>query len=211
MRPLLVASCLVLVAGTAHAQGTTAAAPAAAATAAPAQPKPGSIAGRVVFAPGVPATACRVAIESASQTAGCNSSGAFILKQVPPGQYDLRISVSGVGETRLQAGVGDDQAVYVGDVIVGLPGAVSGQLTADNSADLDLTIVGIPELGVYTQPNVTGGYLLPNVPAGTWNITVFPPGQAALSRSVAVGAGQPTRKVDFQIKTAIAPGTTTTQ
>jgi hypothetical protein len=149
----------------------------------------------------VPAKECRVTVESQSLSAACNTSGAFMIKQVPPGQYDIRISVSGVGETRLSVGAGDDQTTWLGDVMVGVPSAVTGLITADNSADLDTTLIGIPELGLYTQPTVTGGYMLSGVPAGTWKVTIFAPGQSPAARSVTVPPGQPVPKVDFQIKT----------
>jgi hypothetical protein len=171
---------------------------------APPPPKPGAIAGRVVLAPGIPATACRVTIQG-SGSASCNKSGAFIVKEVMPGQYDLQISVTNVGETNLSAGVGDGQTTYLGDVTVGVPGAVMGQITAENSSDLDLTIVGIPELGVYTLPNITGGYLLTGVPAGTWSVILFPPGQSASARTITVPPGLPIRDVDFVIKAAPLP------
>jgi hypothetical protein len=173
--------------------------------AAPPQPKPGAISGRAVLAPGIPATSCRVSLEGASLSAGCNSNGAFMLKDVQPGQYELRINVPNVGEARLQTGVGEGQATYVGDVTVGVPGAVMGVVTAATSSDLDLTVVGIPELGLYTTPNISGAYLLTGVPGGTWNVTLYPPGQSAVSRSVTVPAGQGVNKVDFQIPPPVMP------
>ena len=193
---------VLLVAGIARAQGG------AGGAAAPAPPKPGAIAGRVVIAPGVPASACKVTAEGASGTAACNTSGAFIVKDLPPGPYDLEVSVPSVGEARLSAGTGADQTTYLGDLRIGQPGAIGGRVTADNSADIDVAIIGIPELGVYTTPNVTGGYLLTGVPSGSWKVTLFPSGQSPSVQSVTLSRAQPIAKADFQIKTP-PPGTTT--
>jgi hypothetical protein len=192
MRLFVLASALVLWAGVAHAQQAPVA-PAA-------QPRPGAIGGRVVVAPGVPATACRLTLQGVSATTECKSGGGFMLKEVPPGQYELKISVTGVGDTSLSVGTGEDQTTYLGDVTVGVPGAVSGLVTADNTSDLDLTVIGIPALGLYTQPNISGYYVLSGVPGGTWNVTIFPPGQNSSARPVTAQPGQPIRGVDFQIK-----------
>jgi hypothetical protein len=193
MRTGLVGFCVLLLAGSARAQVPPMQAAAA--------PKPGAIGGRVLLAHGVPATSCRVTVEGASGSSGCNTSGAFIVKDVPPGQYDVVISVSGVGETRLSAGAGSDQTTYLGDVTVGVPGVITGKVTANNSADIDLSVIGIPELGVYAQPNITGGYVLTGVPVGTWKVTLFPPGQSASVQSVTLTRASPVVKADFQIKT----------
>jgi hypothetical protein len=171
-------------------------------------PKPGSIAGRVVVAPGIPVNACQATIDSAQLKVDCSKGGAFVFKQVQPGSYDVHIVVNSVGDVTLSTGVGDGQATWLGEVHVGVPGSVAGRVTADNSSDLDVTVIGVPELGLYTQPNVTGGYLLAGVPAGNWNLTIFPPGQNPAVRQISVPPGQPLRGVDFQITTApaVTPG-----
>jgi hypothetical protein len=186
-------------------QPAPAPAPAPAAAAEPQQPKPGSIGGRVVVAPGVPVPACQASIDSAQQKADCAKTGAFIFKQVPPGTYDVRITVNNVGSVTLSAGVGDGGATYLGDVQIAALTSVAGRVTADNSSDLDVTVIGVPELGVYTQPTVTGGYLLNGVPPGTWNLTIFAPNQTPQVRQINVVPGQPLRAVDFQIKAALPP------
>jgi hypothetical protein len=191
------------------AQGAPGAPAAAGAPAAPAPPKPGSIGGRVMLAPGVPASACQASIDSASLNVSCTTGGAFSFKEVPPGSYDVHVTVPNVGEAHLAVGAGPGQATYVGDVTIGVLGAVSGQVSADNSSDLDLTVIGVPELGVYTQPNVSGGYFLAGIPAGTWNVTIYPPGQNSTARSVTVLPGQPVRKTDFQIGAQQPPSTST--
>jgi hypothetical protein len=172
------------------------------APAAPPQPKPGAISGRIILAPGIPATACRVSLEGAAGSASCNSAGAFLLKEVQPGEYELVISVPSVGETRLSTGVGDGQTTDLGNVTVGVPGAVLGQISAATSSDLDLTVICIPDLGLYATPNISGAYLLTGVPGGTWNVVLLPPGQSAISRSVTVQPGRPTFNVNFQIPVA---------
>jgi hypothetical protein len=167
---------------------------------APAPPKPGAIGGRVMLAPSVPANACRLTLEGASVSGDCKKGGGFMLTEVPPGQYELQVSVPGIGDTRFSVGTGEGQTTYLGDLSVGIPGAVSGLITAENSSDLDLTVVGIPALSIYTQPNVTGSYLLSGVPGGNWNVTVFAPSQSPTTRAVTATPGQPVRGVDFQIR-----------
>jgi hypothetical protein len=198
---------LLLAGGTAAAQ-PGAAQPAAAGPAAAAEPPPpGSISGRVVIAPGVPAQRCQVS--GSGVTASCNKSGAFLIKPAPILPVDIKISVPGIGDVTVSAGAGEGQTTWLGDIQVGVHGAVSGVVVADNSSDLDRTIIGIPELGVYTQPSVTGGYLLSGVPGGAWNVTLYPPGQAEVTRSVVLGPGQVTGQVDFHIKGAPPPQTPT--
>ena len=163
----------------------------------------------MVVAPGAPASACQASIDTAQLRADCSKTGSFIFKQVPPGTYDVRITINNIGTTTLSAGVGDGQATYLGDVQIGAFASVTGLVSADNSSDLDVTVIGVPELGVYTQPNVTGGYLLNGVPPGTWNLTIFPPGQSPSVQKINVAPGQPLRGVDFQIKAAPPPATST--
>jgi len=205
----LIAMCTWTGRAIAQQQGaSTAAAPAAAAPGTPQPPKPGSIGGRVTVAPGVPVASCQASIDSAQLTASCSKGGAFIFKQVPPGQYDVHITVANIADVTISTGVGDGQSTYLGDIRVGVPGSVSGRVSADNSSDFDVTVIGVPELGIYTQPNVTGGYLLAGVPPGTWNLTIYPPNQNPSVKQINVTAGQPLRGVDFQIK-SVAPTTTT--
>jgi hypothetical protein len=205
----MVAACVWGGRAIAQQPAAAAAAPAPAAAAEPQQPKPGSLGGRVVVAPGVPATACQATIDSAQLRADCSKTGSFLFKQVPPGTYDVRITINNVGAATLSAGVGDGQATYLGDVQASVLASVTGRVTADNSSDLDVTVIGVPELGVYTQPTVTGGYLLNGVPPGTWNLTIFPPNQSPSVKQVQVAPGQPQRGVDFQIKAAPPPVTGT--
>jgi hypothetical protein len=171
----------------------------------PEPPPPGNIAGRVLVAPGVPAQRCTVS--GAGVSASCNKSGTFLIKPAPVVPTEIKISVPGVGEVTLSAGAGEGQTTWLGDIIIGVPGAVSGLVTADNSSDLDRTVIGIPELGVFTQPSVTGGYLLSGIPGGAWNLTLYPPGQPDITRSIVLAPGQVGVQADFHIKAALPPQT----
>lgn len=156
--------------------------------------EPGVIQGRVVVGPGVPASSCTAVVVGTPLKGTCDTSGNFTIRKAPPGDWDVDITVPGVATRRVIATANTSTDVqgpvtYLGEVQVGQLGGVTGQITLMNTSDLDATVVSIPALGLFVQPNIGGYYLLSGVAPGSWSFVVYVNGRASTPKPITVGSG----------------------
>jgi hypothetical protein len=146
----------------------------------------GGITGHVVLIPGVAASSCTVVVQgAAAQTGRCNSDGYFTVRGVPGGgTYDVDITVDGphaglgIPVRHAKAVVHRDEDMDMGEIVVGKPGAISGVVDLSreaniSDADYDHAVVGIPELGLYTQLGLSHQFLISGVAPGRYNVQLF--------------------------------------
>jgi hypothetical protein len=128
-------------------------------------------------------------LDGAPLAATTNAEGLFAIQQVPPGVWTFRVSCSGYPIKRGMVGTVSSQGIDVGTVIVGKPGAITGKVSLASTSDYDNAMMGIPALGLYTQLNVGGFYLLGGVAPGTPAVFLYVRGKTPVSKGVAVANG----------------------
>ena len=197
---LLVLAVLLLVASPSHAGDAPPATPTT---------PPGAITGRVELLPGVypePGT-CQVVVMGTPLASMCGPHGQFKLGKMPGGDWEIQIRVDGLptrtvwGSSRTRQEE-PGSAVDLGTIIVARPAAISGKVKLPRIAsddDYDRVVVGIAELGIYTQLGVGGQYLLTGVAPGQWAVHVFKNNVVISGSTVTVGNGALVQDVDHHV------------
>src|SRR5882672_3982045 len=152
--------------------------------------QPGELIGRVEVSAGVVATSCTVLLEGTPLGAHCDQDGAFDVKRVPPGRWDLRILTStkatALPSRRIPAASNPGIISDVGPIQIAHSGSIGGHIINTAGADLSLAIVAVPEIGVVTAPNPNNGFLLENVSPGIHDIVLITDAGATTHRNVNV-------------------------
>jgi hypothetical protein len=145
--------------------------------------------GRLVILPGVPVTPahnCLMNFDNVTGFANTSISSAqgFFRIGLPPGiAVIVRVTCPGLPvryfhvPNNSHAPIGAAQVdVDVGEIVLGTPSAIAGTLKLPVGAaaeDYDHVVIGIPELGLYTQVGIAQQFLLPGVPMGTWTLRIY--------------------------------------
>lgn len=182
---------------------------------------PGELRGQVVFrdqSGNTPLKKARVVLEGTRFEARTDVDGAFVLRQVPVGRYDLRVVYEGVGnepdaallvrDVSLQARkLGGAEGRDLGVLVVGGVGAISGRVVHHGEPVPGATLGGLL-VGRAVVGN-DGVFSLPRLAAGTYHLAVSTPdGGLFSSLSVAVDAGVETKvDVDLGTLSPAVPGT----
>lgn len=133
--------------------------------------------GRAELSAGVPCVGCTVAFLGAPIATVTDDRGRWDA-EVPAGLWEVQFTHPTLGSTRRTCGGASSHAARVENVsthhysecsaVIARPGAIAGRLTLPNTSDYDIATIGIPALGIYTQANCGGGYLLEGAAPG-WN------------------------------------------
>jgi hypothetical protein len=165
--PILVAAVVI---------AASAQAPAVAQSTPPATPSlpPLTLFGKVELSPGVACAGCKVIVEGVPIQATTDANGQWSINSLPPGRWDLNVAstTTAFGSARFQCGGNSAEVGACGTVVIAKAGGISGRITFNTTSEYDLAVVGVPELGVYTQLNCGGGYLLPGVGPGMRKLVV---------------------------------------
>ncbi|MCC6998589.1 MAG: hypothetical protein IT370_28520 [Deltaproteobacteria bacterium] len=162
----------------------------------------GSLLGRVLLAPDVPAAAARVVVTGTGQGAIANAAGEFERGGLRPGRYQLMASAAESGDyvpRRFQAGVTAGGIANLETIVLGKPGAIGGRILNAELADLTLAIVGIDGTGIVTAPSDRRAYVLQAVPPGVHDVTLVTPMGVIVKRGVRVTPGRTTTGVDLDL------------
>jgi len=170
---------------------------------------PGEILGRVEVSAGVPASGCLVLVEGAPISARCDDGGAFDLRNMPPGRWDLRIEPNDQTHTlparRIAAGANSNFVSDLGAIQLSRPGSVGGHVTGD-PAVLATSYIAVPSIGAVTAPNAGGGYLIENVSPGVHDIILITPSGARDQAPVVVSPDHVTINVNFDLGAVAVAG-----
>ncbi len=163
----------ILIAAIAFGVAASRPAPVAASTppATPTQPMV-TLHGKVELSPGVPCSGCTVVLEGTPLSMTTDASGLWSNSRVPSGMWIVRASHPSFGSARASCGGASGEVPLCPTVVVAMPGGVSGRVTFGSTSDYDTATIGIPELGIYTQINCGGGYLLTGVAPGWRKVVV---------------------------------------
>ena len=176
----------------------------------PATPNPLPITfhGRAELSPGVPCASCAVVLEGAPLGATTDATGLWSISHVPSGLWQVRLTHPNFGYSRVNCG--GASSLEIGDVVqcalppIARPGGINGRISFASSSDYDTAVIGVPELGVYTQINCGGGYLLTGVAPG-WRKLVVTTNTTSKELWVYVTPGQVTMKMNLTFITAVPP------
>ncbi len=160
---------------------------------------PGEIIGRVEISADVPASGCRALLEGSPLGAPCDESGAFDLRGVPPGRWDVRIvndDPLALPGKRVAAGANSGFVTDLGAIRLAKPGAIGGRVIGGEPAGM---IVALPAYGVVTAPNDNGGYLLLEVPPGVHDVVLIAPDGTVVHADVTVVPERTTIGVDLDL------------
>ncbi|MBI3185167.1 MAG: thrombospondin type 3 repeat-containing protein [Myxococcales bacterium] len=173
---------------------------AAAACSSPSSPPRGGILGRLEVGEGLAASSCRVTVEGSPLGARCDELGAFEVRNVPPGRWNLKLSADD-GELpprRIPAGANPGLLTDIGSVRIPNPGRIGGKVLGQ-AADWSSLIVAVSGTEAVTQPNENGGYLLERVPPGVHELVLLWGDKSLLRAGVAVAPGKLARGMDFDL------------
>jgi hypothetical protein len=158
-------------------------------------PENGIISGKVNDESGKAVQGARITITPGSASAVTGADGSFLLIDIPPGTIVVRVvagtlygTASVVVERAVTARV--NITAYAQDPS---KGSVTGAITADNKPCSN-AIVGIASLGIADTTDANGSYLLKNVPAGSYELTIEAQGFPLKRVTVSTTAGSPTVK-----------------
>jgi len=176
--------------------------PAAAQSAPPETPTVKSIKlhGRAELSPGVPCASCAVTIEGAPLSATTDANGLWMITGVPPGYWVVRVTHGMFGFGRSNCGGASNfetgDVVYCESPPIARAGGINGRITFGSTSDYDTAVIGVPDLGVFTQINCGGGYLLTGVAPG-WRKLVVTTNTSSKELWVFVNPGQVTMKMNL--------------
>lgn len=140
----------------------------------------GRVTGWVELADGVPASGAAVSLLGTPYKTTCDKDGCFTFGRLSNGAW--RVSVShplAAAPMRVLVCVQTDGATTVGPIRLNARGSISGRIVFLDPDHYARALVAIPELGIVTQPNARGGYLLQGVAAGQREVVLIHPLYAA--------------------------------
>lgn len=163
--------------------------------------------GQLQMIPGVPCGNCLLTVEGTPISARTTPEGFFVLTGVPSGPWTVTAK-SEDGEQRLQFPlrkpfIGETRdtslrhVMYLPTIVLSKPGAVTGKVEVSSTDDLDDVVVGIPELGLFVQPNIGGVFLLTGVAPGNYTLIMRNGIQRWRTRPVSVNPGDLTTNASF--------------
>jgi hypothetical protein len=168
---------------------------------------PGTITGFAELSPGVPCGGCKILVENVPLGTTTDMNGYYSVSGLPPGLWNLKLShpsFPAFGTKSFPCGSnhgesGEPRQHLCPPVVLTLAGAVSGKIGLPASSDYDIAVIGIPELGIFTQTNGGGpGYLLSNVAPG-WRKVVVTTNTSNASTWVYVQPGQVTMNMNVTV------------
>ena len=162
----------------------------------------GTLIGRVMLAPDVPAAGCTVKLGGTTLARPCNAAGEYRISGVPPGEYPLTASVPESGDVAartVQVGASAGVISNLETIVLGDPGAIGGRILNAELADLTLAIVGIDGTGVVTAPSDRRAYLLQGVPPGVHDVTLVTELGVVVRRGVVVSPNRTTTGIDLDL------------
>lgn len=137
----------------------------------------GELIGRVELVPGMPLSTCRVLVEGTPIEDECDSDGAFDIRNIPRGRWDLRIigKVPGTDQTitkRIGAGANGEEVTDLGVVVLSPPLTVAGRVNGVDATTYGNYFVTVPSLGIAAPLSANGTYLLSGLPPAPMRIEV---------------------------------------
>ena len=179
------------------------------------QDQPGSIGGQIVDAstglglPGVSITALNGSIVLGSALS--DSNGNYVINGVAPGSYTVRATLNTYQTAVQSALVIAATTTTVNLVLTPNPGSVSGQVTDMNSDPITGGSVMLHVLQgniiiASTLTDSSGSYLINNLPAGNYSLSVMAAGFQSAINSLTVVQGQTTT---LNVVLAMDPGNLT--
>ncbi len=162
----------------------------------------GTLLGRVMLAPDVPASGCKVVLDGTGYGGFCNSAGEYVIRGVSAGQYPLIATAPESGEVAprtVQVGASAGVISNLETIVLGKPGAIGGRILNAELADLTLAIVGIDGTGLVTAPSDRRAYWLTGVPPGVHDVTLVTETGVIVRKGVLVAPGRTTTGIDLDL------------
>ena len=142
----------------------------------PPPPPPGTFAGWVELADGVPASGATVTVHGTPVKATCDKDGCFATGGVPAGNWKVSVSHPlAAAPMHLMLGSMRGVMTTVGLIRLNARGSISGRVLFLDPDHYARALVAVPALGIVTQPNLRGGYLLQGVAAGQREVVLIHP------------------------------------
>lgn len=169
-------------------------------------PEHGTIEGRIRDTAGKPAAHVRVTTQPGGYVAFSDASGAYTIDQVPPGDYEVRVTHDDLGE-RVATGVvvAAGKTSTVDLVLQPTHGTVTGiVLDQDTQQPLEGALVGCSLPGHSATTGRDGRFRISRVPAGAQSLSAAKSGYAP-SPLLRVTV-EPGREADITIRLTRVPG-----
>lgn len=143
-------------------------------------------------------------VEGVPLAATTDANGQWSIRGLPPGRWDLNVAhtTTAFGSARFQCGGDSAEVGSCGTVVIARAGGINGRITFASTGDYDTAVIGVPELGVFTQINCGGGYLLAGVAPG-WRKLVVTTNTSSKELWVFVNPGQVTMKMNLSFLSTI--------
>lgn len=163
---------------------------------------PAQFFGKLELSPGVPCAGCTVVLEGTPLSAVTDDAGLWTRDRIPPGVWTIKATHPSFGSTRFHCNASSGEGTACASAVIARPGGASGRITFGSTGDYDTAVIGVPELGVYTQINCGGGYLLTGVAPG-WRKLVVTTELSSKEHWVYINPGQITTKQNITFLSAV--------
>jgi len=164
------------------------------------KPKTGSLAGKVTDAStGLPISDATItAVGPENRSTSTTGNGTYSLDEVLVGDYTVTASAPGYISDSKPVTVHENVPATVDLALTLLPGTVSG-VVKDSSTGDPIAGATVTVDGMSATTNSSGGYMVSDVPVGTYNVTVSADGyQSSSQTDITVTAGE-TTIADFEL------------
>jgi len=160
---------------------------------------PGTIEGTVMDSSSGEAIAnATVTVNGMSATS--NSSGAYVISDVPPGNYTVTVSADGYEDSSetITVTAGETETLDFTLKPVPTTGTITGTVMDSSSGEV-IANATVTVNGMSATSNSSGAYVISVVPPGNYTVTVSADGYEDSSETITVTAGE-TKTLDFTLK-----------
>src|SRR5688572_11358117 len=164
----------------------------------------GEVIGRVEIDQDVPQPGCKIRVQGTPRAASCDQQGAFDLRQLHPGKWELEIvaneQVSFLPSRKITTASNSGFITDLGAIRIARPGRVGGHVNLPPGQSLPYTVIAIPGFAVATQPDPTNrGYVLERVPAGVHDVVLTTANGDVVHQDVLVRPDDITIDINFDL------------
>lgn len=165
------------------------------------QPTPASsISGHISWGHGLNVNRCIVKIKGTTIKDDCDSYGNFRIESVPPGNKDLEIRVNDLLVATRKINIPIGAPLFLGDIVLGLGGAIKGDVLVADGVKTGSVVLGIPALGKFVTPDSNGDFLITDIPSGIFEVTAQMEGKPFQNRRIEVKSGAVTFGAHFDLR-----------